>query len=303
MPRSHYVLLSPIPNMQVSSGKHLFAEAITFAVMLGVAAWAIALARRYRTPVPLLMILGGALTYGYEPVVDTLGKCWLPATHQWTLFTELGRHMPVYGLFVYAAFFGGFSIMSWSYLKGGGAPKGLWRLYAAAILINTFAFESPAIWIHLYRYYGHQPFNLWGFPLWWPFVNTAGPIAGGALAYVLGEHAPIDRRIVLAFAVVSEPLFDGLSNGAAGGPTWWAMNMDVPRVVLWLVGGITVAIGCLIVAATIWALNLLPRARTASDVDTAARRVRRASSPTADPAAVSAVPQSARGATRATAAG
>jgi hypothetical protein len=263
MSHSHYTHLAPVPNMTVSSGLHLFAEAITFAVLLGVLASAISLARRYRTAVPLLMMLGGALTYGYEPIVDTLGKCYLPATHQWTLFTELGRHMPVYGLFVYSAFFGGFSMMSWSYLKHGSTPSGLWKLYAAAIFINTFLFESPAIWAHIYRYYGEQPFNLWGFPLWWPFVNTAGPIAGGALAYVLGEHARIDRRIVLTFAVVSEPLFDGLANGAAGGPTWMAMNSGMPAVVIWLVGVLTIAIGCLIVGTTIWGLSLL-QSRTAA---------------------------------------
>jgi len=257
MTRFHHTLLAPIPNMTISSGLHLFAEAITFAVLLGVLAWAISLARRHRTAVPLLMMLGGALTYGYEPIVDTLGKCYLPATHQWTLFTELGRHMPVYGLFVYSAFFGGFSIMSWSHLRSGGNPKGLWKLYAIAIFINTFLFESPAIWAHIYRYYGEQPFNLWGFPLWWPFVNTAGPIAGGALAYVLAERTPLDRRIVLAFAVISEPLFDGFANGAAGGPTWMAMNSGMPAVVIWLAGVLTIALGCLIVGTAVWGLSLL----------------------------------------------
>jgi hypothetical protein len=257
MTHQHYVLLSPIPNMQLSSTKHLIAEGITFVVWFGVLAWAISVARRNRSPLPLLMMLGGAITYGYEPVVDTLGKCWLPSTHQWTLFTVLGRHMPVYGVFVYSAFFGGFSIMAWSYLKAGRDPKGLWRLYVVAILINTFLFETPAILIHFYRYYGHQPFNFWGFPLWWPFVNTAGPIAGGALAYVLSEHTPLDRRALLAFAFISEPFFDGLSNGAAGGPTWMAMNSHVPVVVIWLVGCLTLAIAALIVGSAVWGVGLL----------------------------------------------
>jgi hypothetical protein len=254
-----HILLEPVPHMTVSSGLHLFAEAITFAVLVGVAVWAVVLARRYRTAVPLLMIVGGGLTYGFEPIVDTLGKCWLPATHQWTLFTEMGRHMPLYGLWVYAAFFGGFSIASWSHLKAGGAPSGLWRLYAIAIFINTFLFESPAVWAHIYRYYGEQPFNFWGFPLWWPFVNTAGPIAGGALAYVLDEHAPIDRRILYTYAVISEPVFDGLSNGGAGGPTWMAMNTKTAAVVLWLAGCLTIAIGCLFIKVTVWGLSLLPK--------------------------------------------
>jgi hypothetical protein len=100
--------------------------------------------------------------------------------------------MPGYAVLVYVAFFGGFAMMSWNHLRSGKPAGGLWRKYAAAILINIFLFETPAVSIfHIYTYYGHQPFDFWGFPLWWPFVNTLGPITAGALVHVLGTLSEI----------------------------------------------------------------------------------------------------------------
>src|SRR6516165_2401095 len=169
------------PNFTTSAGVHNGFTAVAAVVLLGVIFWAVRVARREHTAIPFFFLLGGALTVGYEPVVDVLGKCFLPKDYQWTLFTVLDRSMPVYAIFVYAAFFGGFAIMAWNHLNTGGSPWGLWKWYAGAILINTFLFESLAVSIFsVYTYYGHQPCNFWGFPLWWPFVNTAGPILAGA---------------------------------------------------------------------------------------------------------------------------
>lgn len=249
--------LEPLPSLTVSEDLHLIATLIAIAVWLGVLVKAAGLARRHASAIPLVMVAGGAITFGYEPVVDVLGQCYLPETHQWTLFTALDRSMPLYGLFVYSAFFGGFSMMAWAHLKRGGAARGLWTIFAVAILINTFLFETPAVWADVYTYYGNQPWDLWGFPLWWPFVNTAGPIAAGALVYVLDERLRLERGYLLAATFVAVPLFDGLSNGAAGLPTWLALNSDVPTVVVWVAGTVTMLIGCLIVFVTIKALETI----------------------------------------------
>jgi hypothetical protein len=245
--------------MTVSADKNLLATLIAGAVWLGVLAWAWQLSRRYRSLVPLVLLAGGAITYGYEPLVDNLGKCWLPEEHQWTLFSAFGRDMPLYGVFVYSAFFGGFALMSWSHLKRGGAPSGLWRTFAIAMFINAFLFESPAIWADFYTYYGNQPFNPWGFPLWWPFVNCAGPIALGALLYVLDERARVDRGWLYGTAFLGQPIFDGVSNGGAGLPTWAALNSDVSTGIVWIAGTVTILLGCLFVFATIKALEFLER--------------------------------------------
>ena len=251
------------PNFTTSAGVHNGFTAVAAVVLLGVIVWAVRVARREHTAIPFFFLLGGALTVGYEPIVDVLGKCFLPKDYQWTLFTVLDRGMPVYAIFVYVAFVGGFAIMAWDHLNTGGSPSGLWKWYAGAILINTFLFESLAVSIFsVYTYYGHQPFNFWGFPLWWPFVNTAGPILAGALVYAARRHGKLRGRTLAAISVLVVPMTDGAVNAAAAYPTWLALNSDVPPWITWCAGAITIGLAILIMRGVIGALDTI-HARTA----------------------------------------
>ena len=131
------------PPFTVSPIVHNTATAAAALVWLGVAAWAVWLARRHRTPVPLVIMAGGALTVGYEPVVDVLGKCYLPESYQWTLFEVLDRGMPVYAIFVYSAFFGGFALSSWNHLARGGAPAGTGSRARSSAELRAIASPMP----------------------------------------------------------------------------------------------------------------------------------------------------------------
>jgi hypothetical protein len=258
MAGSQMLALEPVPHFTASQALHNTATAAAAAVLLGVIVVAYRLARRHHSPVPFFFLLGGALTVGYEPVVDTLGKCYLPSDYQWTMFTVLDRPMPVYAVLVYTAFFGGFAIMSWNHLTTGGPAAGLWKKFAAAILVNTFLFETPAVSIfRVYTYYGHQPFDFWGFPLWWPFVNTAGPIAAGALIYVLGSHLKLKGRALFGLSMILIPMTDGAVNGAAAYPTWMALNSDVPAWITWCAGAITIGLAVLIMRGVIGGLEVV----------------------------------------------
>ena len=240
------------PDMTVTATVHNAATAAAAIVLLGVVVYAIRAARRHHSLVPLACLLGGALTVGYEPLVDVLGMCRLPANYQWTLFTVLDRPMPVYAILVYCAFFGGFAIVSWNHLKSGGSAQGLWRKYVIAILINTFLFETPAVSIFsVYTYYGKQPLDFWGFPLWWPFVNTAGPLIAGAIIYVLASRFNVAPRMLLGLAVIAVPMMNGAVNGAAAYPTWLALNSDVPTWLAWIAGAVTIGLAILIMRGAI----------------------------------------------------
>lgn len=254
--------IEPPPEFTVSPLVHNTATGVAALVWLTVAGWALWLARRHRTATPLVIMLGGALTVGYEPVVDVLGKCYLPENYQWTLFEVLDRGMPVYAVLVYSAFFGGFALSAWNHLRGGGAPGGLWRKYGVAMLVNTFLFETPAVSVfHVYTYYGDQPFDLWGFPLWWPFVNTVGPLAAGALVYGLTEVGGLRGGRLLVVATLLIPMTDGAANGAAAYPTWLALNSAVPAWLTWCAGALTVALACLIMHGVVSGLGRLAAAR------------------------------------------
>jgi hypothetical protein len=131
--------------MTVSATVHNAGTAVAAVVLLGVVIYAGRVARRHHSLVPFAFLLGGAFTVGYEPIVDVLGMCYLPENYQWTLFSALGRDMPVYAILVYCAFFGGFATVAWNHLQSGGPAQRLWRNYIAAILINTFPVRDPAV--------------------------------------------------------------------------------------------------------------------------------------------------------------
>jgi hypothetical protein len=261
----HFDILAQVeqpPEMTVSSTVHNIGTVIAAVVLLGVVVFAVRVARRHHSLVPFALLLGGALTVGYEPIVDVLGMCYLPKSYQWTLFSALGRDMPVYAILVYCAFFGGFATVAWNHLKSGSPARGLWRKYIAAILINTFAFETPAVAVFsVYTYYGKQPFNFLGFPLWWPFINTAGPLIAGALIYLLGNRFNVGSRTLLALAAIAVPMMDGAVNASAAYPTWLALNSDVPTWVAWVAGAVTVSLAILIMAGAIRTVQRLDQSQ------------------------------------------
>ncbi len=65
--------------------------------------------------------------------------------------------------------------------------KELFRLWALDCVVDI-ALETPGILAGTYLYYGKQPFDLWGFPIWWGFVNPVMPMVAGALIYKLRPH-------------------------------------------------------------------------------------------------------------------
>ena len=261
------VPIEPVPDFTVSPTVHIAATAVAAAVCLITVAVAGRQALSSRTPIPVLFMLGGALTVGFEPIVDVLGKCYLPRDFQWTMFTVLDRPMPVYAVLVYTAFFGGFALMSWSHLHKGGRPEGLWRKYLIAAGINIFLFETPAVSIFkVYTYYGDQPFNFWGFPLWWAFLNPVGPIAAGVIVHVLYTRLQTPPRILLPLSVALVPVTDGMSNGASGFPTWIALNSEVPTWLTWCAGALTIGLSVLTIRGLIYAVTRLEQP-TATSLD------------------------------------
>jgi hypothetical protein len=197
--------------------------AFTFAnviPLLIIGVLAVRYARAHRTPIPLYLLAGGLLSCFLEPIVDVLGLCWFPKTGQWTAFGAFGVSIPMYMVPVYAWFVGGQAFLLYWLFTRGVARRQLFQLWVVIALVNA-AVEIPGLWIHVYTYYGKQPFSVLRFPLWWVFCNTLMPMTAAAFAYKL---APVLRGWKLALLVPLVPMSDGLSNGAVSWPTWLALN-------------------------------------------------------------------------------
>lgn len=182
-----------------------------------------------RGPLLLLCIAGGAIAAGMEPVVDVLGLVYLKEQGAVGTFTVLDRTMPLYICFVYPWYVGGMGYMAYRLFQRGIDMKGLFQLWALDAIVDV-GLETPGILAGTYLYYGKQPLDLWGFPLWWAFVNPVMPMVAGALIYKVMPHLRGSRWKLLA-VVPLIPAADGLANGATAWPMWLSLNQaDVSYV-------------------------------------------------------------------------
>jgi hypothetical protein len=206
----------------------------------------------------LYCLIGGLFAASMEPVVDVLGLVYLKENNALGTFTILERTMPLYIPFVYTWYVGGLGYLAYRMFQRGITTRWLFGLWAADCLVDVFL-ESPGILAHTYLYYGKQPFNIWGFPMWWGFVNPLMPMIAGALIYKLKPHLTGWRMLAIIPII---PMSDGVANAAAAWPTWAALNQtDVSYV--WTYGASLVTLGLSLFV--VWIVSLAV-ARPASEV-------------------------------------
>jgi hypothetical protein len=190
-------------------------------------------------PLLLYCIIGGGLAAFFEPVVDVLGLVYLKEVNALGTFTVLDRTMPLYICFVYPWYVGGLGYLAYRLFERGVTMRDLFILWAVDAVVDVFL-ESPGILMNTYLYYGHQPFDIWGFPLWWAFVNPVMPMVAGALSYKLRPHLTGAR---LAGVILLIPMADGIANGATAFPMWISLNQaDISYVWTYLAGFATLGL-------------------------------------------------------------
>ncbi len=201
-------------------------------------------------PVLLYCLFGGLLAATFEPIVDVLGLVYLKEEGALGTFTVLDRTMPLYICFVYPWYVGGLGYLAYRLFSRGITTRDLFMLWGIDFTINA-ALESPGIIADTYGYYGHQPFNFWGWPLWWGFVNPIMPMLAGALIYKLKPHLDNPWKLLAVIPLV--PMADGIANGAAAWPMWATLNQEnVPHVFTYAAALATLGLCALVV----WMISL-----------------------------------------------
>ena len=195
--------------------------------------------RRTGSAVGFLLLLAGAATVINEPVVDVLGLCWFAKQGSIGLFTAWGVTIPAFMLPVYCWYVGGQALFVFGAMQAGITASRLYRLYGIFALVNV-ALELPGLNMGIYAYYGNQPFEVLGFPLWWPICNALMPIVMAALVHVL---LPYLRGMSLLLVILLGPMAAGMTNGAIGIPVWVALNSSAPAWVAYCAALVSLALG------------------------------------------------------------
>lgn len=247
-------LLAAIPQPPVDSVMPKTAETIFnvfIFVPLGVAlALAVRKLAKGQGPLLLYCIIGGAIAACFEPIVDVLGLVFLKERGALGTFTVLDRTMPLYICFVYPWYVGGLGYLANKLFQRGVTMRDLFLLWATDFLVDV-VLESPGILAGTYLYYGHQPFNPFGFPLWWGFVNPVMPMVAGALIFHLRPYLVRPWQLLAIIACI--PMADGIANGATAWPMWVALNQkDVSYVWTYLASFATLGLALF----SVWIIGL-----------------------------------------------
>ena len=251
----------PIHAVMPKTAQALF-TAFIFAPLGAMLVYAVRRAARDRDPLMLLCIAGGALAIAFEPIVDVLGLCYFPRTNQWVAFEVFGRAIPLFIVFVYPWFVGGQGYIAYRVFAKGTDRRGVFGLWTAFAIANVFL-ESPGIIAHVYSYYGKQPLNPWGFPLWWAFVNPVMPLVLGALVFKLRPHLGAGWGLLAIIPLV--PIADGIANGATAWPVWVTLNTNLS--VVWTTLAALASLGLALYVAWIISVAVATPARATAVTD------------------------------------
>ncbi len=214
-----------------------------FAVLVGL--W---LALRYYrtegTPVGFVCIAGGALASLFEPLTAANAFVYYPHEAQWTLFTAYGVKIPLFLTLAYTSEIGLGALVTWRLLLAGRGPSallGVWLIVAAGDVL----LETPALWLNVFYYYGPQPLDFWGMPLYWAVLDGALGLLPAVILYLLWDRTWRLQHYLALLAVF--PLSVALFYVGAGWPIWTLMNTDHHEAWIWLSSLVTVAIAALLV--------------------------------------------------------
>jgi hypothetical protein len=266
-------LLASIPQPPIHDAMPKTAEWLFTAFLFALTCIALVAAIRRITrgdgPLLLYCVIGGAIGALFEPIVDVLGLCYLKEHGAIGTFTYLDRTIPLYLLFAYPWYNGGLAFAYYKLMARGVTTRALFALWAVIGVADVLE-ETPGILAHTYLYYGKQPFDIWGFPLWWAFVNPLMPLLAGALIYRLKPHMKSAWTQVGVVALI--PMAGAIANAATATPTWMTLNLTNASYVWSYLGGLTT------LALALYAVWIISRAvaRPAEDLagETVVQQVR-----------------------------
>jgi hypothetical protein len=185
---------------------------------------------QHRDIVPTLFLLGGGIATLFEPLLDVNGGVWYPETGGIEVFTLLDVRIPLFVFTSYIWIIGGQAYLCWrAFDERWALPKFLKLI--TFIELTDICTEFFGVGMGAYGYYGSQPFQVLGFPLWYSIVNTVAPLIGGAAFYLLrpyltGWHAPL--------GVLMVPIGISASYCACGWPLWTGLQEEAPLGVMYL---------------------------------------------------------------------
>lgn len=208
---------SPPYDLPLNSTMQTIATAVLWGGTAVLLFYAVALAKRERSILPVVLIAAVAVGSLIEPLYDiSYHLFWLDAGRQWTLFTSFGLPQPVWVMPAYVMVFGMPALLMYRSFARGVTLTRVFKL-AALTSFTTAVFEITAINLGLYVYYGESPWRVLGYPLFISFMEGAQITGFAVLAALLSIYATKPVHCLALFAIF--PGNFALETLGAGFPT------------------------------------------------------------------------------------
>src|SRR5262245_53317330 len=150
------------------------------ALAAGVIAYLFWLAVRDRDPLPVYLLIGGALAIAYEPLGDSLVLAYYPEVGQETWVSLFGRDIPAFTGLLYFWYMCPFVLLFREIADRGFTVRRWWTLIASSF---AFVVLYEICWMALdnpWLYYGKQSMVIAQLPLHVPFTYTTFLVGLGA---------------------------------------------------------------------------------------------------------------------------
>ncbi len=175
---------------------------------------------RRKNAIGLFCLIGGAIAFVTEPAWDILACVWYPDKEHSPILRAFNYSIPYWMLPAYALYMGAQGYWMSRQFAAGITAGRLWTLFFVFWVSNALI-EVPGINLGLYTYYGDQPFQLFGFPLWMAMTNSLIPITVGAALYGL-RNVLTGWRSLLVIPML--PIIIASGEAAFGWPVWLTLN-------------------------------------------------------------------------------
>lgn len=236
------------PVDMVFPATHVYVDAVLWAIVAVLTCMALYELYRRRSPLGLIMLVGGGIALFNEPVDDILGLVWHPRPGANIVIDTIGP-VPMWGLPTYIIFFGG---IPWLLLRELERLQFDTRKYWIGIAITfvlDLLIEYPVLALGLYTYYpvGATPMTIFGFPLYWLMINTPGPILCAALLFACRDYFHGWRK---PFLILLPIMTDSACSIAVGLPVYTTLRTPgASEALQWGGALLSCAIGLLLLDA------------------------------------------------------
>jgi len=198
------------------------------AVVLFALPWAIRAAMN-KNWVPVLVILSGLICSLEEAMLDMLGHLhW--ADDLTGVYTNFGITVPLLIPLCYVAFLGLQSYFNYFVIRNGATFKTFLMLLAMGGILDA-VMETIGINLNVYEYYGVQPFELFGFPYWWAFINSASFVTVGILLHIMVPRLKGWKQLLI---LVAAPYGMAATYFTVGWIHLIAHNSSLPEWMRWV---------------------------------------------------------------------